>query len=168
MKLDLGCGNNKRAGFIGIDSKPFDAVDVIADLTEPWKWENDSVDEVHCSHFIEHLTAPQRILFVNELYRVLKPEAKATIIFPHAFSERAYGDLTHQWPPMTVFWFYYLSKDWRATNAPHNDFYTCDFTVTWGYSSTPDITVRSAEYQQFAYQYYKEAIQDVIATFAKR
>src|SRR4029450_1928126 len=92
-----------------------------------------SVEEAHASHFVEHLNATQRIHFVNELYRVLIPGAKCQIIVPSWSSCRAYGDLTHQWPPISEFWFYYLSKDWRAQNAPHNDFYQCDFDVTWGY-----------------------------------
>lgn len=168
MRLDLGCGKNKKDGFIGVDSRDFEGVDRVVDLTGPWPWEDASVDEVHCSHFIEHLTAPQRIHFVNELYRVLKPEAKAQIITPHWASTRAYGDLTHQWPPVCEMWFYYLSKDWRAANAPHNDQYTCDFAATWGYTLHQDLLPRNQEFQMFALTFYKEAAQDIVATLVKR
>ena len=34
MKLNLGCGNKKKDGFIGVDKFPCDAVDVISDLSE--------------------------------------------------------------------------------------------------------------------------------------
>ncbi len=54
LKLDLGCGPNPREGFHGVDSIKFDKVGTVADLTKPWPFENDSVDEVHCSHFVEH------------------------------------------------------------------------------------------------------------------
>ena len=168
MKLDLGCGKNKKDGFIGVDSRDFEGVDQIVDLTGPWPWEDGSVDEVHCSHFVEHLTAPQRIHFVNELYRVLKPEGKAQVITPHWASTRAYGDLTHQWPPVCEMWFYYLSKDWRAVNAPHNDQYTCDFAATWGYSLHSELLPRNQEFQNFALSFYKEAAQDIFATLVKR
>lgn len=168
LKLDLGCGPNKRDGFIGVDCRPGEKVDVVWDLRQPWPWGDSSVTEVHCSHFVEHLTAGERIHFVNELYRVLAPGAKATIVVPHWASCRAYGDLTHQWPPVSEFWFYYLSKEWRATNAPHNDGYSCDFECTWGYSMHPHIQARNAEYQQHAMGFWKEAIQDIIATFATK
>jgi len=168
LRLDLGAGKNKKPGFIGVDVRPFEGVDQVADLTKPWPWANDSVEEVHCSHFVEHLTAPQRIHFANELYRVLKKDAKATVIAPNWSSCRAYGDLTHQWPPVSEFWFYYLDKNWRAVNAPHNDEYTCDFLCSWGYSLHPEIAPKNPEMQQFALKFYKEAGQDIICTWVKR
>ena len=168
MKLDLGAGINKKEGFIGVDSRGFPGVDVVADLTKPWPWADETVDEVHCSHMIEHLTAEQRIFFVNELYRVMKKGAKATIVTPHWSSTRAYGDLTHQWPPVCEMWYYYLNKDWRAVNAPHNDGYICDFDATWGYGLHESLLARNPEFQQFAINFYKEAAQDLHATLIKR
>jgi SAM-dependent methyltransferase len=169
LKLDLGCGKNKREGFLGVDSRQFDGkVDVVHDLTTPWPWADGSVEEAHCSHFIEHLTGPQRVHFVNELYRVLIPGGKATVVTPHWASNRAYGDMTHKWPPVSEMWFYYLDKDWRAQNAPHNDFYTCNFNCTWGYSLHPQIQMKAQEAQGFAMQFYKEAAQDMICTMTKK
>lgn len=169
VKIDLGCGPNKREGFIGVDSRQFDGkVDVVHDLTKKWPWADGSVEEAHSSHFVEHLTGPERIHFVNELYRVLVPGGKCQLIVPHWASCRAYGDLTHQWPPVSEFWFYYLSKEWRAQNAPHNDGYLCDFEATWGYAMRQDLVTRNSETQQFAMQNYKEACQDIIATLTKK
>jgi predicted SAM-dependent methyltransferase len=92
LKLDLGCGKNKKPGFLGVDCRKFEGVDVVADLSKgTWPWKDGSVDEVHCSHFIEHLTAAERIHFVNELHRVLKPGAPAHVIVPHWNSHRAFG-----------------------------------------------------------------------------
>lgn len=129
---------------------------------------DNSIEEVHCSHFVEHLTGPERIHFVNELYRVLIPGGKATIITPHWASCRAYGDLTHQWPPVSEFWWYYLSKAWRDSQAPHNDGYTCDFDAVWGYGMQPEISGKNQEYQQYAMAHYKEAITDMQATLTAK
>lgn len=167
LKLDLGCGKNPREGFDGVDIRDF-GQRFHVDLRRPWPWKNGSVAEAHSSHFVEHLTAPERIHFANELYRVLVPGGKAQIITPHWASCRAYGDLTHQWPPVSEFWFYYLSKEWREANAPHNDGYTCDFEATGGYSMHPALAVRNEEFQQFALNNYKEAAQDMITTLVKR
>jgi hypothetical protein len=167
LKLDLGSGKNTREGFDGVDSRDFGQKHII-DLRKPWPWKDESVSEAHSSHFVEHLNSQERIHFVNELYRVLIPEGKCQLITPHWASNRAYGDLTHQWPPVSEMWFYYLDKNWREANAPHNDFYKCDFLATWGYSLNPGIVPRNQEYQQHALQFWKEAAQDIIATLVKR
>lgn len=167
LKLDLGCGKNPREGFIGVDCRDFGQA-VTTDLRQAWPWKDESVEEAHCSHFVEHLTADERIHFVNELYRVLKKDAKCQLIVPSWSSSRAYGDLTHKWPPVSEFWFYYLDKGWREQNAPHNDGYKCDFLATWGYSMHPSIQPRNQEYQMHALAFWKEAAQDIICTLTKR
>jgi len=173
LRIDIGCGKNKKEGFIGVDQYKIPGVDVVTDLRKRLPWKNDTVDEVHCSHFIEHLEKDERVAFMNELYRVMKKGAKATLIAPHWCSNRAYGDLTHCWPPVAEMWFYYLSKKWREDQTPHTDKrwnpkgYDCDFECTWGYSLNPAIVSRSAEYQQDAIAFKKEAAQDIIGTLTK-
>jgi hypothetical protein len=179
FRLDLGCGKNKRKDgeWTGVDSIAMDGVDTIWDLTNtPWPWPKESVDEVNCSHVIEHLTnlngAWQRVGFFNELYRVMKKGAKAQLVFPHWNSNRYYGDPTHK-EPFSEMGFYYLSQKWRDEQAPHTDIknfqhgYLCDFDATWGYSMHPEIVSRPSDYQQFAMKFYKEAVQDIIATLVK-
>jgi SAM-dependent methyltransferase len=175
IRLDLGCGPRKKDGFLGVDQFAFPGVDHVVQLGRaPLPFDDASVDEVHASHFLEHLTAPERCQLLNELYRVMKPGAKATIIIPHWGSTRAYGDPTHQWPPVSEMFFYYLSRAWRAEQAPHTDKanwpegYDCDFEATWGYSLNPALSVRNAEYQAFAINNYREAVQDIHATLTRR
>lgn len=175
VRLDLGCGKNKREGFLGVDKLPFPEVDFRIDLgNQPWSFADNSVDEAHTSHFVEHLTSVERCHFFNELHRVLKPKAQCSLIVPHWSSCRAYGDPTHQWPPMGEFFFFYLKREWRATNAPHTDKefwsagYDCDFDSTWGYGVAPSLQQRNQEFQQFACNYYKEATLDLHVTLTKR
>ena len=188
IRLDLGCGSNKRNDkpFLGVDSIQFPGVDVVCDLTKaPWPWQDSSVEEVHASHFIEHLTnfegRWERVRFFNELYRILVPGGKATLIFPHWCSTRYYGDPTHK-EPISEMAFYYLSREWRLgnpaknvpANAPHTDItnnpngYNCDFEAVWGNLIRPEWTVKSQEASQFAQQWYKEVIQDLQCTLTKR
>jgi hypothetical protein len=169
LRLDLGCGPRPREGFVGVDVRGYGNADIlVCDLRGTWKWEDDSVEEAFSSHFVEHLTAPERIHFANELHRVLKPGASAEIIVPHWGSSRAYGDLTHQWPPVSDHWFLYLRRAWREQNAPHTcDDYTCDFTATWGSQLDAYTLLRNQEYQQFAARYYRNACEDLIATLTK-
>ena len=167
LKLDLGCGPNKRDGFHGVDIMEFKGVDTVADLRGRWPWVDGSVEEVHCSHFLEHLTGAERVRFFNELYRVLKKDAKATIIVPSWTSERAYGDPTHQWPPVVGFSFYYLNKAWRDVNAPHCG-YTCDFDFTGGNSLANPWNLKTQEAQAFAQTHYINVAQDMHVTVSKR
>ena len=205
LKLDLGCGKNKREGFLGVDCRAFEGVDRYCDLSKsPWTLEQIAVskerppeykkrsvcdqqpdgswiwttvgaspvadacvEEVNCSHFVEHLKPGGRINFINELYRVLVPGGRAVIVTPHWASNRAYGDLTHEWPPVSEMWFYYLNKAWRQANAPHNDFYICDFDFAGGYMMRPELGVKNQEYQQFALSNYKEAALDTVTTVTK-
>jgi SAM-dependent methyltransferase len=168
LKLDIGCGKRPKEGFDGVDIRDFGQKHTFNAGVDKWPFEDGSVEEAHCSHFVEHLTATERIHFVNELHRVLIPGGKASIICPHWGSNRAYGDLTHQWPPVSEMWFYYLSKAWRTDQAPHNDAYTCDFDATWGYSLHPSLSSRNQEYQMHAMNFWKESCQDIIATLTKK
>lgn len=200
LKLDLGCGKSKAPGFLGVDRRKFEGVDFVChDLGARtwvfdtnvggictsqgdeqdvkacgWVLPDSSVTEVHCSHTLEHFDHnrhnPERVRFMNELYRVLIPGGKATIITPHWCSNRAYGDFTHADKPVSEMFYFYVSKAWRETNAPDNDIqwnedgYSCNFDATWGYSIHPDIQVRNQETQSFALNFWKEAAQDLHST----
>lgn len=138
MKIDIGCGREPKEGFIGVDIEKFPEVQIVLDAgKQRWPWKDNSVEEVWCSHVVEHLTAKERIHFVNELYRVLKPGAFATIVTPYWSSSRAYGDLTHQWPPVVEDWYKYLDKQWRSYYTPHSHGYTCDFYTEVKYALNP-------------------------------
>jgi SAM-dependent methyltransferase len=175
IKLDFGCGNSPKEGFTGVDIIKFDKVDHVIDLKKlPWIWENNSVLEARTSHFIEHLSAQDRVNFVNELWRILIPGGRCEIVTPHWASCRAYGDPTHVWPPVSEFWFYYLSREWRETQAPHTDIkynpqgFICNFEASWGYSLRQELMLKNQEYQMFAMANYKEVCQDTIATLIKK
>lgn len=180
-KLDFGCGTNVREGFEGVDILNFGQKHVL-DVTQPWPWADESVYEANASHFIEHLKPQERIFFFNELYRVLKPGGTCFIIVPAWSSARAYGDLTHQWPPVSEYFFPYLNRDWRlgnkekniGPNAPHLDVtkneqgFNCDFDFSQGYNMHPSLIDRNEAFQQDALTWKKEAAQDIIATLTKK
>lgn len=179
IKLDLGCGPNKKgADWIGCDQYKMPGVDKVFPLgSGKWPFKDNSVDEVNCTHVLEHLTnfneKWERVHFFNELYRVMKVGAKCSLVFPHWCSNRFYGDPTHK-EPFSEMGFYYLSREWRKGQAPHSDIawnkngYNCDFEATWGYSLHPQIMSRNTEYQQNALAFYKEAAQDIISTLVKK
>jgi ubiquinone/menaquinone biosynthesis C-methylase UbiE len=145
MKLDIGCGNKKKEGFLGVDALSLQGVDFVMDVRNtPWPWADNSVDEVFCSHFVEHLSGDERITFFNELWRVLKPGATAEVITPNWSHACAYGDPTHKWPPMSHWYLSYLNKQWRESMVAHVG-YTCDFTSSYGFSVDPGFSAQSQE-----------------------
>lgn len=92
MRLNLGCSDRVIPGFIGVDIAP--PADVIADLRNPWPWSDSSVDEVRAHDVFEHL--PDRIHTMNQLWRVLKPGARATVEVPSASKGAGFAqDPTH-------------------------------------------------------------------------
>lgn len=168
LRIDLGCGTHKARGFVGVDVRAFPGVDVVTDLRQRWPWQDESVDEAYCSHFVEHLDAEERIHFVNELYRVMKVGARATIVTPHWASALAYGDLTHKWPPVTEYWYFYLSKTWRDRDAPHTDFYKCDFETELQQTLAHTHEGKTPQEKMFALENFKDAARELIAIMVKR
>lgn len=169
VKLDLGCGQNKREGFLGVDIADCPGVDVVHDLRQtPWPWADESVSEVFSSHFFEHLTGPERMAFMEELYRILVPGGKARIVTPYYSSMRAVQDPTHAWPPVCEASYLYFNKGWREANRLNHYPITVDFDFVYGYAMRPDVANRHEEARNFMVQNYLNAVQDLDVTLTKR
>lgn len=170
MRLDLACGTKKKEGFIGVDSINFKGVDQVCDLRYDWPWIDNSIDEIYCSHFVEHLEARQRVFFVNEAYRVLKTGSKMELRFPHWSSAMAYGDMTHKWPPISEFWCNYLSKEWRMQCAPHDDIefnpegYNCNFSSKITFIVPKTI---QKDQMEFSRTYLRDVIEEIQVELTK-
>ena len=92
--LDLGCGNRKRPGAIGIDVNPATDADVIHDLNEfPYPFEDSCFDEIYADNVIEHLTDVVRVM--EELHRISRPDALVKVIVPYFRARWAFIDPTH-------------------------------------------------------------------------
>jgi predicted SAM-dependent methyltransferase len=169
VRLDLGTGKgrNRPEGFIGVDIDGGDGVKKV-DLRKPWPWKNNSVDEARADYLIQYLTASERKFFANELYRVLKPDAVATVIVPIWSAQKAYQDIDVRWPPVAEGWFHVLSKNWREAQNYIVRGYECDFESSLGYGMHQMIMSKNDEYKQFAVGFYKEAAQDIHVTLTKR
>ena len=75
MKLNLGCGNDYRKGFINVDNSPLVKTDVEWDLDKyPLPFKDKSVDYILCLATMENIT--DIIRFMEEIHRILKPKGK--------------------------------------------------------------------------------------------
>jgi predicted SAM-dependent methyltransferase len=95
MVLDLGCGNKKREGALGIDFNSRTAADVIHDLNSfPYPLEDASFDEIYLDNTLEHLDNVIRV--VEEAHRICKPNGLVKVIVPYFRSVWAFIDPTHK------------------------------------------------------------------------
>lgn len=96
MKLNLGCGENRKAGYYNVDKQG--SPDVLHDLeTFPWPWDDESIDEVLMNHVLEHLgeSVSVYLSIIKELYRICKPGAIIHIFVPHPRHDNFISDPTH-------------------------------------------------------------------------
>lgn len=113
MKLDLGCGSLKPAGYIGIDENIIDCAgtqfvpDVRHNLNLGIPFPDSFIDEVRSCHSLEHFKNPYFIM--DEIYRVCKNGAFVIIIVP-LFCDWPIGHLTCFYP------------DWFERNMDMNKF----------------------------------------------
>jgi len=96
MKLDVGCGNEKIEGSIGIDAVSLPNVDVVHNLNVyPWPFSDNTFEEVYCFHVLEHLD--DIIAAMQEIFRICRNNATVFIKVPHASCSRVvWGDPTHK------------------------------------------------------------------------
>ena len=81
MRLNLGCGSNKRDGFVNVDLSPLCDPDMVWNLEEtPWPWPDSSVSEVVLIHVLEHLGETTEKYF-NVLRSMLWCPNRAMMIF---------------------------------------------------------------------------------------
>lgn len=141
LRLNLGCGKHPMEGWVNVDSTKGPGVDHVMSLERihPWPWDTDSVDEVMASHVIEHLANPLRMM--NQLWRVCKPDARATFACPYGSSDDAWENPTHVRPMFVGSWgFFGQPMYWREDAAGYG--YVGDWVVeeihlrvtktTWG------------------------------------
>lgn len=171
LRLDFGAGNNPQPGFTSVDLYAPNA-DIKADLFQfPWRWKDNTVDEIFASHFIEHVPRVIRWRFFEECWRIMKVDAVMRIIVPSWKSERSIGDMTHEFPPVVPFFFLYLNKAWREANkltyGPYD--LKCNFEHSSGPTSiSPEFAQKAHEVQVFACAHYFEAYPDCWCTLTKK
>lgn len=121
MKLNLGSGNDKREGYTNVDNSLLFGPDEVVDLNSAWPWPDNSIDEVVARHVLEHLRLRPTDVMRN-IYRVLKPGAKAIVTVPHPRSDAYLNDPTHCMPYMPgTFEFFSedINRHWMTMKWPN-------------------------------------------------
>ena len=121
--LDIGCGFNKNAGFIGMDKREVAGVDIVHDAEFlPWPLDNESCAVVAMSHLIEHIKPWLQIDVINECWRVLEMGGILAISTPYANSFGYCQDPTHiaPWNEATPAYFIGDSKSLHYNEVLYN------------------------------------------------
>ena len=117
IKLDIGCGQNKKLGFKGLDKIKMIGVDIVCDLEKEKMPINDSsVQETFSMHFLEHTNNLVQVM--EEIWRVSTNGARVVLAVPYYNSIGAYRDPTHKR------FFTYDTFDYFTNTVAYPSFYT--------------------------------------------
>jgi len=161
-KLDLSYGDlPPEMGF----SKPkgFDPMKL------PWDISSESVEEANSSYLLNRISGEKRMEWMAELWRVLVPEGKCTVIVPYWGSPRSVQDPYSAWPPMSEQSFLYFNKAFRDTNKIElNGSGYSDFDFVYGYTLDPETAGKSDDARPFWIKHYINSVSDLQVTLTKR
>lgn len=167
-RVNLACGQMKKEGYIGIDSVATEAADIVHDLFNfPWPFEDNSVYEFECSHFVEHIPIQLKdgsfgmIRFMEEVWRCLIPGGTIHITAPYYTSMRAWQDPTHT-RGITDVTFTYFNK--KLVEAMKMDHYSgkCNFEqLSRKYYLNPEWEGAADEARTFVTKTYFNVVADI-------
>ncbi len=81
-KLNLGCGEHHKEGYVNVDWQPLTKPDVAHNLNViPYPFEECSFQHIEAFHVLEHLDRPFEIM--REMHRILEPDGTLHIKVPH-------------------------------------------------------------------------------------
>ena len=133
MKLDLGCGKNKKEGYTGIDlfdwSLKYPKGEFICGRVPKIleRFKDNSVEEIYTSHFIEHIEQDKIIETFNEVYRILAIGGLFDIYVPQTPGRGAFCDPTHKSYYNDLSWRYYDMNWCRELSESYG--IKCDFQI---------------------------------------
>ena len=95
LRIDLGCGQDKQAGFISIDKRSLPGVDIVHDLEDlPYPIPENSITLIKAGHVVEKINPLNQgfLKFMDEMWRMLKYDGQLLISTYYAGSAGYWGD----------------------------------------------------------------------------
>jgi hypothetical protein len=108
MKLNLGCGIDKKQGYINCDISKDVNPDRVIDLEKKLPFKDDSINEILANHVFEHIV--NFIPLMHELHRICKKDTILRIKTPFYSAWGQFNDPTHV-RFFTPFTFNYFKKN---------------------------------------------------------
>jgi hypothetical protein len=138
MKFNMGCGHNRRDGYVNVDAAEACRPDQVWNLDQtPWPWPDDCATEVLFIHSLEHMGATSEgfLAIIRELYRIAAPGCEVRIHVPHPRHDNFINDPTHVravTPQLLRLFDRELNDYWQANrgaNSPLAHYLQVDFRV---------------------------------------
>lgn len=82
LKLHLGCFNKKINGFINVDIREEVKPDVLDNIFELKKFEENTVDLIYCCHALEHCDYKETEIALKRWFNLLKPSGVLRLAVP--------------------------------------------------------------------------------------
>ena len=89
LKIDIGCSDKCKNGYVGIDIEDR-GQQVVWDVRQGLPFPDNSVEEIHSSHFIEHIEDIDLMVLIPEILRVCKNGTEVYFICPESNHIEAY------------------------------------------------------------------------------
>lgn len=102
MNLDLGCGDKKVHGCVGVDV--MGSPDVLWDLNNvPYPFDSESCERVYMNSSLEHLYDP--VVVLSEVHRLLKKDGVLILVLPYWNHHDSVSSIEHRtfWDKKKVF-----------------------------------------------------------------
>jgi len=127
VKLNIGCGKDKKEGFVNLDASDLVDDDVVHDLNVfPYPFEDNSVDYIEAHHILEHLDKPFNVM--RELHRILKHDGVLSIKVPHFSRGMNHAEHAHGFD---VTFPLYFNKQFTKSGYIGIDFDTTNTELRW-------------------------------------
>ena len=129
MKLNIGCGNDILEGWINLDKYPInDSVKYFDINVFPYSFDNSSIDEIYCSHVLEHTNKVDTI--IHEFTRILKKGGCLHIKLP-VYSN---GWKHRGWYHIRTYFHSLYGSGWRAKTIDSHESYiysNCNYKLLY-------------------------------------
>lgn len=129
-KVIIGCGNQKRDGWIGLDQGDY-GQEIVRDLRQGMPFCDNSCDELFADQVLEHIQDNEDFIFImNECLRVLCHGGTFDIRVPmfssYTFAKdpthvRKFAKETFSYLQPENTWHYGFDKRWRVEKAEQKD-----------------------------------------------
>lgn len=83
VKLHVGCGSERRDGWVNVDARASVQPDVVAPADALPMFADDSVDVIEACHLLEHLSVHEARRAVREWFRLLKHDGELLLELPN-------------------------------------------------------------------------------------
>ncbi|WP_353633802.1 methyltransferase domain-containing protein [Halobacterium sp. NMX12-1] len=158
-QIELGCGKKKPEGFYGVDISETEVVDQTENLDQPgWDLPSDHFHVIRAVDLFEHLSNPTQ--FMEEVWRIAKPEAKIVIRGPHISSDN-WHDPTHK-RLLGSRTFEHYTPESRFEFYSDCSFKVNDFEIQFQWQPTPIKQIGHYVANRMTYSYETTALRNIL------